>query len=230
MQRTIDGLCVTIVRKSIKNMHLRVLSPNGEIQITAPNRLPLSQIDRFVREKRGWIAARQQQLAARPVATDPAFVDGQTVYLWGGSYTLRLEEAARGRSALQRGQEIVLSVHPEDDTSQRESLLNDFYREALSERIAARLPLWEARTGLHPSAWQIKNMKTRWGTCNTATRKIWLNLQLAKQPPVCLDYVIAHELTHLRYPGHGQDFQAFLTGAMPNWPEVRKALNYQTFV
>ena len=230
MQRTIDGLCVTIVRKSIKNMHLRVLSPNGEIQITAPNRLPLSQIDRFVREKRAWIAARQQQLAARPVATDPAFVDGQTVYLWGGSYTLRLEEAARGRSALQRGQEIVLSVHPEDDTSQRESLLNDFYREALSERIAARLPLWEARTGLHPSAWQIKNMKTRWGTCNTATGKIWLNLQLVKQPPVCLDYVIAHELAHLRYPGHGQDFQAFLTRAMPNWPEVRKALNNQTFV
>ena len=230
MQRTIDGLCVTIIRKSIKNMHLRVLSPDGEIQITAPNRLPLSQIDRFVREKRGWIEARQQQLAERPAATNPAFADGQTVYLWGGSYTLRLEEASRGRSTLRRGQEIVLSVHPEDDTSQRESLLNDFYREALSNQIAARLPLWEARTGLHPSAWQIKNMKTRWGTCNTATRKIWLNLQLAKQPPVCLDYVIAHELTHLRYPGHGQDFQAFLTRAMPNWPEVRKALNNQTLV
>lgn len=230
MQRTIDGLSVTIVRKSIKNMHLRVLSPDGEIQITAPNRLPLSQIDRFVREKRGWIEARQQQLAERPAATNPAFADGQTVYLWGGSYTLRLEEASRGRSTLRRGQEIVLSVHPEDDTSQRESLLNDFYREALSNQIAARLPLWEARTGLHPSAWQIKNMKTRWGTSNTATRKIWLNLQLAKQPPVCLDYVIAHELTHLRYPGHGQDFQAFLTRAMPNWPEVRKTLNNQTFV
>ena len=230
MQRTIDGLSVTIVRKSIKNMHLRVLSPDGEIQITAPNRLPLSQLDRFVREKRGWIEARQQQLAERPAATNPAFADGQTVYLWGGSYTLRLEEASRGRSTLRRGQEIVLSVHPEDDTSQRESLLNDFYREALSNQIAARLPLWEARTGLHPSAWQIKNMKTRWGTCNTATRKIWLNLQLAKQPPVCLDYVIAHELTHLRYPGHGQDFQAFLTRAMPNWPEVRKTLNNQTFV
>ena len=230
MQRTIDGLCVTIIRKSIKNMHLRVLSPNGEIQITAPNRLSVSQIDRFVREKRGWIEARQQQLAERPAATDPAFADGQTVYLWGEAYTLRLEAAARGRSALQRGQEIVLSIRPEDDAAQRESLLNGFYREALSNQIAARLPLWEERTGLRPSAWQIKNMKTRWGTCNTATKKIWLNLQLAKQPPVCLDYVITHELTHLRYPGHGQDFQAFLTRVMPNWPEVRKALNNQTFV
>lgn len=230
MQRTIDGLCVTIVRKSIKNMHLRVLSPNGKIQITAPNRLSVLQIDRFVREKRAWIEAQQQRLSERPAATNPAFADGQPVYLWGEAYTLRLEEASRGRSALRRGQEIVLSVHPEDDTSQRESLLNDFYREALSNQIAARLPLWEARTGLHPSAWQIKNMKTRWGTCNTATRKIWLNLQLAKQPPVCLDYVIAHELTHLRYPGHGQDFKTFLTRAMPNWPNIRKTLNEHTFV
>lgn len=230
MQRTIDGLSVTIVRKSIKNMHLRVLSPNGEIQITAPNRLSVSQIDRFVREKRGWIEAQQQRLSERPAATDSAFADGQPVYLWGEAYTLRLEEASRGRSALQRGQEIILYIRPENDAAQRESLLNGFYREALSNQIAARLPLWEARTGLHPSAWQIKNMKTRWGTCNTATRKIWLNLQLIKQPPVCLDYVIAHELTHLRYPGHGQDFKAFLTRAMPNWPEVRKTLNNQTFV
>ena len=230
MQRTIDGLCVTIIRKSIKSMHLRVLSPNGEIQITAPKRLSVSQIDRFVREKRGWIEARQQQLAERPAATNPAFADGQPVYLWGEAYTLRLEAAARGRSALQRRQEIVLSIRPEDDAAHRESLLNNFYWEALSERIAARLPLWEERTGLHPSAWQIKNMKTRWGTCNTATKKIWLNLQLVKQPPDCLDYVIAHELTHLRYPGHGQDFKAFLTCVMPSWPEVRKALNNQTFI
>ena len=230
MQRTIDGLSVTIVRKSIKNMHLRVLSPNGEIQITAPNRLPVSQIDRFVREKRGWIEAQQRRLSARPAVTSLAFTDGQTVYLWGAAYTLRLEQAARGRSALQRGQEIILYVHPSDGVSQREALLNEFYRDALAKQIAARLPFWEARTGLHPSAWQIKNMKTRWGTCNTATKKIWLNLQLAKQPPVCLDYVIAHELTHLRYPGHGQDFKAFLTHVMPNWPEVRKALNNQTFV
>ena len=230
MQRTIDGLSVTIVRKSIKNMHLRVLSPNGKIQITAPNRLSVLQIDRFVREKRAWIEAQQQRLSERPAATNPAFADGQPVYLWGEAYTLRLEAAARGRSTLQRGQEIILYIRPEDDASQREELLNGFYREALSNQIAARLPLWEARTELHPSAWQIKNMKTRWGTCNTATRKIWLNLQLAKQPPVCLDYVIAHELTHLRYPGHGQDFKAFLTRAMPNWPEVRKALNNQTFV
>ena len=109
-------LPLTLIRKPIKNMNLRVLPPDGVIQITAPARLPQENIARFVREKRGWIEARQQRLSERPAATNPAFADGQTVYLWGGSYTLRLEEASRGRSALRRGQEIVLSVHPEDDT------------------------------------------------------------------------------------------------------------------
>ena len=174
MQRFIDGLSVTVIRKSIKNMHLRVLCPDGSVQVTAPNRLPVSQIDRFVREKRGWIAAQQQRLAARPAATDPRFEDGQTVYLWGEACTLRLQKAARGRAALQLGQEIILSIHPSDGALQREALLNDFYRESLSRQAAARLPVWEARTGLHPSSWQIKNMKTRWGTCNTATKKICL--------------------------------------------------------
>ena len=150
MQRTIDGLSVTIVRKSIKNMHLRVLSPNGEIQITAPNRLSVSQIDRFVREKRSWIERRQQILAARPAPTCPDFSDGQTVYLWGESRRLRLEPAARGRNAFLRDQDIVLQVHPGDTPAQRQALLNSFYRAQLDARIRACLPYWEGKTGLHP--------------------------------------------------------------------------------
>lgn len=230
MQLIIDGLPVSVIRKSIKNMHLRVLSPTGDVQITAPNRLPQASIERFVREKRSWIARQQQKIAAHPTATSPDFLDGQTVYLWGRTYTLCLEPAVKKRQAFLRGQDIVLQIHPEDAAAQREALLNGFYRQTLSAQIAARLPVWEAGTGLHPAAWQIKNMKTRWGTCNTASRKIWLNLQLVKQPPICLDYVLVHELTHLRYPGHGPEFWAFVTRAFPDWKSVRRQLNKNTYL
>ena len=90
MQLLIDGMTVTVIRKPIKNMNLRVLPPDGVIQITAPARLPQENIARFVREKRSWIERRQQILAARPAPTCPDFSDGQTVYLWGESRRLRL--------------------------------------------------------------------------------------------------------------------------------------------
>ena len=230
MQLTVDGLAVTVIRKSIKNMHLCVLPPDGRIQITAPNRMSRAVIERFVHEKRGWIARKQAAIAARPAVTSADFSDGQTVYLWGRTYTLHVQTAARGRHAVCDGSEIILHVHPDVGPAQREAALNTFYRQALHAQISERLPVWEARSGLSPSSWQIKNMKTRWGTCNTATKKIWLNLQLVKQPTACLDYVIAHELTHLRYPGHGADFKAFLGRVYPTWPAVRRQLNEHPFL
>ena len=122
MQLLIDGMTVTVIRKPIKNMNLRVLPPDGVIQITAPARLPQENIARFVREKRSWIERRQQILAARPAPTCPDFSDGQTVYLWGESRRLRLEPAARGRNAFLRDQDIVLQVHPGDTPAQRQAL------------------------------------------------------------------------------------------------------------
>ncbi len=156
MQLLIDGMTVTVIRKSIKNMHLRVLPPNGVIQITAPHRLPQENIARFVREKRSWIERRQQILAARPAPTCPDFFDGQTVYLWGRKLSLRLEPAARGRNAFLRGQDIVLQVHPGDTPAQREALLNGFYRAQLYARIARAPAVWEAKTGLHPASVRSK--------------------------------------------------------------------------
>ena len=229
MQLLIDGMTVTVIRKPIKHMNLRVLPPDGAIQIAAPAWLPQENIVRFVREKRSWIERHQQKLRARPAPTSPDYSDGQAVYLWGESRRLCLEPAARGRNFFLCEQEIVLQVHPDDTPAQREALLNSFYRTQLDAQIHARLPYWEEKTGLHPESVQIKNMKTRWGTCNTAARRIWLNLQLAKQPPVCLDYVLAHELTHLRHPDHGKGFWAFLLRVMPDCKAVRKALGENRF-
>ena len=229
MQLTVDGLAVTVQRKSIKNMHLRVLPPAGDIVITAPNRLPSAAIERFVREKRGWIERQKLKIAARPAVTNPAYLDGQTIWLWGQALTLRLFFVSRGRKALLQGDTLALFVLDIDDAASREAVLLEFYREQLRSALSQRLPVWEAKTGLHASGVQIRNMKSRWGTCNVQSRRILLNLQLAKQPPVCLDYVLRHELTHLRHPDHSKAFWDDVCRAFPDWKQVRRQLNEKTF-
>ena len=102
--------------------------------------------------------------------------------------------------------------------------MNEWYRKELSERVNYLLPKWETYTGLKCSSWQSKVMKTRWGTCNTKTKKIWLNVRLAEHPAECLEYVILHELAHTRVPNHGADFKAILTEYMPDWRTVKRRL------
>ncbi|MBP3544306.1 MAG: M48 family metallopeptidase, partial [Lachnospiraceae bacterium] len=76
-----------------------------------------------------------------------------------------------------------------------------------------------------PSEWRIKNMRTRWGTCNVVDKRIWLNLQLAKKPPECLEYVITHELVHLYERNHSRKFWGYMDRFYPDWREARKKLN-----
>jgi predicted metal-dependent hydrolase len=118
-------------------------------------------------------------------------------------------------------------VRENSTVEQRGRWVNEWYREQLKEKIQKYLPKWEAITGLYPSSWQTKYMTTRWGTCNTKTGKIWFNLQLAKKPVECLEYVILHELVHLKVKNHGPDFVAMMDLHMPYWRDVRKNLNSQ---
>ena len=126
------------------------------------------------------------------------------------------------------GNKAILTVRKESAAKQREAFVNEWYRSLLKVEVEKYLPKWEQITGLHCSSWQSKYMTTKWGTCNTSTRKIWLNLQLAKKPIECLEYVILHELAHLKVKNHSADFVAILDQYMPYWRELKKQLNDST--
>lgn len=123
------------------------------------------------------------------------------------------------------GDKAILTVRKESSPKQRESFVNEWYRNLLKQEVAKYLPKWEKTTGLYCSSWQSKYMTTKWGTCNTNTQKIWLNLQLAKKPIESLEYVILHELAHLKVKSHGPEFVAILNQYMPQWQERKKLLN-----
>lgn len=225
MEIEISGIKIEIQKKNIKNLHLSVLPPDGKVRVSAPIHLSDESITMFVRTKLGWIRKQQEKFDKQLRQSQRDYVSGETLYVFGQQYFLRVEYSYKGNSLTLSGKEAILTVRKESTAKQRESFVNERYRVLLKEKIEVYLPKWEKLTGLYCNSWQTKYMTTRWGTCNTNTKKIWLNLQLAKKPIECLEYVILHELAHLKVRNHGKDFISILDAHMPYWREIRQQLN-----
>lgn len=228
MQIVISNIPVEVVRKNIKNMHLSVLPPDGRVRVSAPTQLTDEAITMFVRTKLGWIKKQQEKFQQQPRQSERQYVSGETLYVWGKQYFLQVEYSYKGNVLTLSGDKAILTVRKESSPTQRESFVNEWYRSLLKQEVAKYLPKWEKTTGLYCSSWQSKYMTTKWGTCNPTSKKIWLNLQLAKKPIECLEYVILHELAHLKVHNHGPEFTAILDQYMPYWREHKRRLNDST--
>lgn len=229
-QITINTIPVEIEKKNIKNMYLKLLPPDGRVHISAPVRMPQEAIESFIHSKYGWILKHRERFAR---AEDQAFMPpeyktGDMVYLWGRPYRLFvLYNSMHNTVNVVAGSdpELILSVRQEEASStagQREDILNRWLREELSRKISLLAPHWERAVGKCAACWTIRNMKTRWGTCNVRSGKICLNLQLVKKDPDCLVYVIVHELVHLHEKSHNSVFKAYMDKYLPDW-RLRKA-------
>lgn len=225
MQILVANIPVEVVKKNIKNLHLSVLPPDGKVRVSAPETLSDDAIAMFVRTKIGWIRKQQEKFELQPRQSERQYVSGETLYVWGRQYFLRVEYSYKGNSLVLSGDNAILTVRKESTVKQRETFVNEWYRTLLKAEVEKYLPKWERITGLQCSSWQSKYMTTKWGTCNTTTGKIWLNLQLAKKSIECLEYVILHELIHLKVRNHGPEFVTEMNRYMQNWREIRNQLN-----
>ena len=225
MQIEISGIQIEVQKKNIKNLHLSVIPPYGNVRVSAPIHLSDESIAMFIRTKLSWIKKQQEKFEKQPRQSEREYVSGETLYVFGQQYFLRVEYSYKGNSLILEGNEAILTVRKESTAKQREAFVNEWYRGLLKEKIEIYLPKWEQITGLYCDSWQTKYMTTRWGTCNTNTRKIWLNLQLAKKPIECLEYVILHELIHLKVRNHNKDFVSLMDQYMPYWRDIKQKLN-----
>ncbi len=222
---TVAGITATIIRKQVKNVRVTVLPPDGSVRVTAPVRCSEALICTFLAEKADWIRAHAEQVKRQHRNEPRAFASGETVRLFGSVYTLLVLENQKKNGAALDADRIVLSLKGSPAPEKRKAVLNAWRKERLQTEIAHVLPLWSERTGLVPSEWTVRDMTSRWGSCNTRTKKITLNLQLVQFPLVCLDYVILHELCHLKVHGHGPAFWALVGTYMPDWKARKKLLN-----
>jgi predicted metal-dependent hydrolase len=223
----ISGIPIEVCKKNIKNMHLYVKPPKGSVTVSAPLSMSDEAIERFVRTKISWIKRQVSKFDNQLRQSEREYISGETLYVWGKQYYLKTEHGNKNSLVLS-GDMAILTVRKESTAEQRESFIREWYRKSLKSEITRLLPKWEKVTGLKASGWQTKYMTTRWGTCNIKTGKIWLNLQLAKKTPECLEYIILHELVHLTEKNHNERFVSLMDSYMPMWREIKKTLNGQT--
>ena len=223
---TVGGLTVEVVRKDIKNLHLGVYPPNGRVRVAAPLVVSDEAVRLAVIGKLGWIKRQQAKFDAQPRQSPREMVSGESHYFLGQRYRLRvLAYTGPPRIRCSGTDFLDLFVRPETTVEQRQRVLECWYREQLRERIPPLLEQWQPMLGVRVADWGIKKMKTRWGSCNTRARRVWFNLELAKKPARCLEYVVVHELVHLLERNHGDRFKALMDRYLPAWRGCREELN-----
>ncbi|GBU26890.1 hypothetical protein R84B8_00405 [Treponema sp. R8-4-B8] len=226
MLLVISGIPVDISKKDIKNMHLYVKPPNGEVTVSAPLSMTNEEIELFVHTKVSWIKKQVRKFNTQLRQSKREYVSGETLYVWGKQYYLQIEGG--GRNSLELSCDTaIFTVRKNSDTAQREKFIREWYRKQLKVEIEKLLPKWEKITGLKCNSWQIKYMTSRWGSCKPKARKICLNLQLAKKTPECLEYIILHELVHILEKHHNERFYSLIKKYMPTWKEIKSSLNRQ---
>lgn len=223
---TVSGVRVAVVRKSIKNLHLGVYPPDGRVRVAAPLTVSNAAVRVAVINKLRWIRRQQASFAQQSRQSCREMVDGETHYFLGRRYRLSIVET-RGKSRVELKRRTVLELHVRArlDAEQRATVLQRWYRERLRELAEPLILEWQSQLGVTAHAWGIKRMKTKWGSCNADTRRIWLNVELAKKPPQCLEYVVVHELVHLLVRRHDDRFDALMDRHLPRWQHYRRRLN-----
>lgn len=177
-QIVVENIPITVIKKRMKNMYLRIKKEDGSVLISAPHQVSREYIYRFAAERIDWIK------------------DNREKYL--------------------RENQNKKEISPAELKRQKE---------ALKKQVEFLVKKWEPVMQVKVSGITIRQMKTRWGSCNVRTHHININLALAHKAPECLEYVVVHEMTHILEPSHNQVFWGYMTQFYPQWKRVRKQLN-----
>ncbi len=220
----IENIEFVLIKKPIKNLYIRV-KKDGKAYVSLPQRLTAKQLNEALAIHLPWVKAQLEKLSKIDDKESYNFQTGETHYLWGKSYSLLLEANHRKTEAIIRDDQIIMQSYGELTIEQKIKLLDHLYRTEIQKILPELISQWEEKMQVQSSECRLKKMKTRWGTCNTRAKRIWLNTELAKYPLACLEYVLVHELVHLLERSHNHRFKAFMTMFMPDWQARKKLLN-----
>ena len=226
-EMVVGDLRVEVVRKDIKNLHIGVYPPDGRVRVAAPRRLTDEAIRMAIVTRIGWIRKQQRQFVEKNRVSRREYVERESHYFMGRRYLLEVLERSDKQAVEIVGKKTLRMnlVGTETTTEDRQRLLDTWYRQSLREHVRDLVPIWEEVMGVEVRDWRIRKMKTRWGSCSIDAGRVWLNLELAKKPPACIEYILVHEMVHLMERNHNDRFRKLMDRYLPQWRQHREELN-----
>ncbi|CDG81450.1 M48 family metallopeptidase [Janthinobacterium agaricidamnosum] len=222
-QHTLEYVLRRSTRRSIGFM----IDDDG-LRVTAPKRITLAEIDNAIRAKQGWILSklheRHERRAQRLERAPVAWLDGAALPYLGGEITLRLHQAARHRTSFNRDTlELHVWVTPTGTEHQLKDKVKAWYQQEARLLFGERLDRYAEKLGVSYDSFSLSSAGTRWGSC-TIQRKIRLNWRLIHFALPLVDYVVAHELSHLLEMNHSPRFWATVASIYPDYEGAKQAL------
>ena len=224
-QLKLGNIDIEVEQKDIKNIHLSVYPPEGRVRIAAPSKMDMDSIRVFAISKLQWIKKQKESLLNQKREPKREFLDNESHYFFGKRYLLKIHELNSVPKVEIDHKFIHLYTRPNSSMDKKRVIIDEWYREELKKLTPKLIQKWEKKIGVKSKDFRIKKMRTKWGTCNTEAKRIWLNLELGKKPKECIEYIIVHELVHLLERSHNQRFVKFMDEFMPKWRFHRDELN-----
>jgi len=221
----LGDIIVEVTQKDIKNVHLSVYPPYGKVKIAAPERMELETIRIYAISKLSWIKKQQAKIVAQKREAPREYITNESHYFQGKRYLLKVITHKAAPFVKQKHNHLELYIRPETTTEKRKEILEEWYRSQLKTTVASYINKWEKIMNSAVAEVGIKKMKTKWGTCNIEAKRIWINLELAKKPKECLEYIVVHEMVHFFERNHNSRFVALMDNYLPNWRELKIELN-----
>lgn len=221
----LGDVAIALTLKDVKHAHLSVHPPAGRVSLVAPVGTRPEVARAFAITKLGWIRDERAKLQAQARETPRRFVERESHTLWGRHHLLSVAEADAKPGVTVDHRTITLTVRPGSTAAKRGAVLHAWHKSLLHEALPPVIARWEPRIGVRVAAYFVQRMKTKWGSCNPRARTIRLNTELVKKPRDLLEYVVVHEMVHLRDPTHGARFVALLDQHYPSWRSARLELN-----
>jgi len=222
---SVGGVDVQIDRKGIKNLHIGVYPPHGRVRVATPLNIDNEAVRLAVVSKLSWIKKQVRHFEEQPRQTKREMVSGESHYFLGKRYLLDVIYGSTKHQVVLKHSVIEIHVRVNTSVENRYKLLSEWYREQLHRVILDLVPKWEQKVGTTVDSWKIKKMRTKWGSCSPDNKRMLLNLNLAKTPVDCIEYIVVHELVHLLERNHNDNFRVHMDRLLPEWRSCRDTLN-----